>query len=636
MKRVDIRPLLGPEEKQNGSIQDLDTAESTSVYRTSSSGLMRCDNGSKEVFTKEDMFDVGFPKHANSAIFDLGTCETLEPSTELLRSQKPLSCGSTCLKVVGGGCLALSVLALPYICSKMQIVPKGKIALCRNCDGSVRIVDSGCHLKETLFTSVSIHSLTDNEIHVGPMHIIRIKPGFIGLATRDGKPILMASGRHAVNDPLFRFDRAMSLNTPHIYIGTIHIITVPRNQNAVCEVNGVGHILEPGRHKINNPRFKFGGFVNSSNELISICAKHRILVPAGKVGLGWDRGKPVMLEAGKIYNIENQYFKYSGSKPVTEELITHGSLQVVTVKAGKLGISFDDGQLDILKPGRHFLAKPTHYFQGFLSSGQQTLPIAEVTSLSSDNVGLTFDAAITVQVVDGTKAVSVLAGGTDFTPKAFRENVVEKARLALSIIIGNNKVTHSFAATSSVKTATVHDALPKKGVQGSSFKQHIHDVFMHNFREDMLTQCGVDVIDMSIEDIKIVNTELAQAMARGAVKATELEMARTERMIKQTEAETQQLISRTQAETQQQAIIIKAEGEAKALDILAKAQAARIRELDAAMASVCETSRSRALVEVSGEALKHSKATVVLANDMLGLQRILGNGSLLDRNGGAS
>ena len=33
------------------------------------------DESSSDVFTKEDMFDVGFPKHANSVIFDRGTCE---------------------------------------------------------------------------------------------------------------------------------------------------------------------------------------------------------------------------------------------------------------------------------------------------------------------------------------------------------------------------------------------------------------------------------------------------------------------------------------------------------------------------------------------------------------------------------
>merc|ERR1719480_101561 len=111
-----------------------------------------------EVFTQENTFDVGFPKNANTIVFDHGHCEILQPSTELLHSQAKLSAGASCGKIFGAGCLALSVIGLPVLCCSAKIVPRGKIALCRNCDGSVRIVGSGCHLKETLFTKVSIHS----------------------------------------------------------------------------------------------------------------------------------------------------------------------------------------------------------------------------------------------------------------------------------------------------------------------------------------------------------------------------------------------------------------------------------------------------------------------------------------------
>jgi len=95
--------------------------------------------------------------------------------------------------------------------------------------------------------------------------------------------------------------------------------------------------------------------------------------------------------------------------------------------------------------------------------------------------------------------------------------------------------------------------------QGSSFRQHIHDVFMASFSQNMMEQCGVEVIDMSIEDIRITNAELASAMARGAVKQTELEMANIDRRVRE-----------MQATTKSRANIIEAEGEARAIDIMAK------------------------------------------------------------------
>ena len=39
-------------------------------------------------------------------------------------------------------------------------------------------------------------------------------------------------------------------------------------------------------------------------------------------------------------------------------------------------------------------------FGGFLPSGQQTLRIPDITCMSSDNIGLKFDAALTIIVVD--------------------------------------------------------------------------------------------------------------------------------------------------------------------------------------------------------------------------------------------
>ena len=69
--------------------------------------------------------------------------------------------------------------------------------------------------------------------------------------------------------------------------------------------------------------------------------------------------------------------------------------------------------------------------------GQRTLPINAVTSMSSDNVGLVFDAAITTQVVDVRKAVTQLGGdgfgdgsstSAEFSMKAIDNALVEKAR----------------------------------------------------------------------------------------------------------------------------------------------------------------------------------------------------------------
>ena len=96
-----------------------------------------------------------------------------------------------------------------------------------------------------------------------------------------------------------------------------------------------------------------------------------------------------------------------------------------------------------LQPGRHTLTKPTHFLAGFLPSGQQTLSIEAVTSMSADNVGIRFDSALTIQVKDPEKAVTMLGiasntAGRQSSGRASQRAVVEcvKRRVIRSRTVG--------------------------------------------------------------------------------------------------------------------------------------------------------------------------------------------------------
>jgi len=97
-----------------------------------------------------------------------------------------------------------------------------------------------------------------------------------------------------------------------------------------------------GKHRINHPNFDMVQVVSSTNEHIQCGSKHRIIVHAGAVGLAFDNGRAVLLEAGRVYNIDSATFKFIGSRSVNKEVITHGSITIVTVRSGKHGISFGE------------------------------------------------------------------------------------------------------------------------------------------------------------------------------------------------------------------------------------------------------------------------------------------------------
>jgi regulator of protease activity HflC (stomatin/prohibitin superfamily) len=417
----------------------------------------------------------------------------------------------------------------------------------------------------------------------------------------------------------------------HISLGCLHIITVPTGQVGLCTVNSTAHFLEQGRHHINNPCFRWVGHRMSTEEHIECGSKHRVIVPAGKLGLAWDRGQAVILEPERIYNIDSATWSYAGSVPITQLVIQHGGFKVVTVREGFAGIAFEDGKLTVLPHGRHVLTKTTHSFSGFLSTGQMTLSVAQITSMSSDNVGLRFDAAITVQVVDPAKAVTMLANlggasGDVFDPKFLYTAIVQKAKLALSIIVGNNRLNnpkraramvgdhgeHAASEAPADTPSAARDADPSPVDEGS-FKQVVHDVFLANFAASMKRDCGVAIIDFSVEDVQFTDPELSTALARGAVARTDL-----------IKAEIDMEVRRTQAQSEQQAEVLRAEGRAKAISIIADAEASRIRKLDQAMSAVSAASQQRELVLAAAEVVGKTQSTLFLADSMSSVNNMLG------------
>jgi len=340
---------------------------------------------------------------------------------------------------------------------------------------------------------------------------------------------------------------------------------------------------------VSSARFEIEKSKSLSDEYICSGTRHRILVPNGKLGKGLEAGHPVLLEPGKLHLKNSPLFQYKGSVDINEQVIQHGSIQIVTVKEGQFGVTYNSGVIQLLEPGRHTLEDATHVLGGFVSAGVNTLRISEVVGMSGDNVELKFDAAICMKVVDAQLAVTMLTSADSGSRKTIMqqiyESVQERAKLALSIIIGNNRLNKKHAATATNSPSTDSDS-------NNSFRQNIHDSFMAVFSQSMLDECGISVIDMSIEDVSILNEELAAAMASAAVANSSLESTNIDAQIQQVKADTEAKVARIQAE-----------GQAESMKILAMAEANRIKVVSDALDKACEPAKMQEMVKASGAAL---------------------------------
>ena len=327
------------------------------------------------------------------------------------------------------------------------------------------------------------------------------------------------------------------------------------------------------------------------------------------LAIALERGEPVVYEPQSVHLVNSDLFKYKGSVDITQQLVSHASLKIVTIKDGQVGITFNNGTLEILETGRHTIEKATHVLAGFVSTGQQTLRIAEVTGMSLDNVELTFDAAICVRVVDASKAVVMLTSGradADIVSE-IQENIQERAKLDLSTIIGKNRLNKKHEATTPAESP--RDAAAAES--GGGFRTAIHDSFMHLFRQEMRNDCGIEVINMAIEDVKIVDHELAKALASAAVANSALERQTIEAEIVQVKAQADSKVAS-----------IDAEGKAAAMHIIARAEADRIQTISDALGSACAPMQQQEAIRASGSALGDA-STVLLAQDTGALATLL-------------
>lgn len=311
-----------------------------------------------------------------AATMDLSSLQTPMTSGQMLRSSAVISLGA-----------ALPVIGWSYLASKLTLVRSGELALVRSISGECRALGSGWHLVNTVGCDIVKASMTEPVVRLGILTIIRIIPGQVGKAQINGQPLLLGPGVHLFNDPLFAYLGTEEATSPKISVAdTLHVITVGQEQVGLAMMNAVGHLLGPGRHAICHPRFQWVGFKNAKEEYMCVGAKHRVFISEGRLGLAWDGGKPLILEPTedrKPRCFNSPTFHFERSVSATQQVIKHGSLKVITVRQGFAGVSFRDGELEVLPTGRVILDSVTHAFAGFLPMGQQTLQLDAVDGMTS-------------------------------------------------------------------------------------------------------------------------------------------------------------------------------------------------------------------------------------------------------------
>merc|ERR1719419_68217 len=155
---------------------------------------------------------------------------------------------NTCL----GTCL------FPLVCCKMVLVQKGFIAKTWNGDEPLILGQGRHYLLSPTHTLAGIADLkSERMICHGPIHIISVALGQLGIGmdVRTGKPMILTTGTHYINNNFFRWQDFSDLTKPSTPIGQMQIVRVEKGYvgYGYSGQSGDLKIYQPGLHFIHPP-----------------------------------------------------------------------------------------------------------------------------------------------------------------------------------------------------------------------------------------------------------------------------------------------------------------------------------------------------------------------------------------------
>eukprot|EP00854_Cymbomonas_tetramitiformis_P015795 gene15795-18727_t len=300
-----------------------------------------------------------------------------------------------------------------------------------------------------------------------------------------------------------------------------------------------------------------------------------------------------------VFNEEN--FKWGGSADISEKMYELGPFVFVTVGAGEVGQKWTYGRLTILEAGTHQLnSAEGETFHGFLSVQQQVMKVKDLHLTTLDQVDLKVDAVLTWSISDAQKAI------TDV--RNLEEVLRQRTETSLSTIFSHVKYSQKAVPLPSFDTSStgpggvvqVPSAAEQLRFQAeNALSTTVHNEFMGAIKATAASDWGVQISDLSVDNIEIVNRELAIDLERRAVIAVQTDTAQanaenakavnlieaetlTQKRILEAEADTAKTVAKAKAGSEVKRM--EAEAEAEAARVVAEGEAAALRIMSAAEA----------------------------------------------------
>lgn len=281
-------------------------------------------------------------------------------------------------------------------CCGLTLVPVGHVRLVLN-NGRVEVVGPGRYRLKLIHRCFAQWGkqwpLTMDSISDGSFTMVRCRRGQLGLAIENGRPVILDEGLHVYNSPLFSFLRFVPMDSEYINHMSYNVIRVPKGCFGKIWEQGVAKLLPQGLHAVDNAVFKYDGLVNSGEPHISHGSIQIVMVPKGSVGLVLESGYPKLLQEG-VHIYDSPTMEFRGTKNKLTSCIQHGTITRVRIQKGEVGLAWLNNEpVLIQEPGTYEVDSASFKFERVTAVDQKNIALGshKIVTVYAGQVGISYN-----------------------------------------------------------------------------------------------------------------------------------------------------------------------------------------------------------------------------------------------------
>jgi regulator of protease activity HflC (stomatin/prohibitin superfamily) len=175
---------------------------------------------------------------------------------------------------------------------------------------------------------------------------------------------------------------------------SIHVIRVTKGRFAKIWERARPKLLPEGLHAIDNPVFEYKGTVDSKDPCIEHGSIFILQIPKGALGLIKESNFPRLLEEG-LHIYDSPTLQYNGVQSKLSPIISHGTISRFRICKGELGLAWrDNDPLLVEEPGTYQVDSATFKFVKVVDSTIKDIRLGsrKIITVYSGEVGVSFAA----------------------------------------------------------------------------------------------------------------------------------------------------------------------------------------------------------------------------------------------------